>query len=843
NKRWHTNFTMDQCKNQWLMLVRSNGVIADSVYVKRTKADDTRGRYPNGSGPWMLFNQGGSAFNTFESANTLPAAQVYIDYAPTPTFSYAPGFTPPSSGNFTMWIPDTVNFQINYTITDCSSGTIAATVPCTSEYPATACVGPPPTFAYIDDINTPVPTTGQTEVIRAITIPKTTNSSYTVAGTYAASLYTVNIAQLYLPSFCETNTYFDGNDISVNPGFGCVSICVDPTFTNTASSQTIHVEYFDKFQSNPFLSEGYSNISKGVNDNWTHQQRGFNVNFRDERGFGCALTGNVFNDPNLGVSTRTFFPSFGIKVAGEDNFSALTPTSTNTIIGAHMRDAFVNTYGIVSGLNLDGLHYKPIKGYFNGCYAGIYEFRELADWFYVNHYYGHDKDSIDILEQYGAPIINHGTDTSWISSVPSGIATSSVGVFNQIRTFPMYVAQFYNRVMRRFSQKSFMDFMIYNSYLVNADLMTYNNSWWRGFSPSILKKDSTSEQWRYFMWDMNDVYDLRPPTRALATTNMSVSPCVYNTIPVLSTTVASTYSTQASAYTGHGYILSRMLQNPNFKNDYMNRYMDLLNTTLRCDKMLAHFDYIEKIIEPEMPAHGVVWAVNPSPDWESNRDTLRHRIQNRCDLFQKQLTNCMNLLGPFNITIDVRPAGAGNVKYNSLQLNSYVWSGTYYQNKLPPYFNTYLQATPIDTSAYVFDHWEFSSSTNSTTATPYDLNHTGALEDDSISFVILEGDNIVAVFADKRDDIVLPNGFTPNGDGKNDVFRPLGAATRYARDYDFQIWNRWGQQVFRSTDASAGWDGYYNGSQAQTGVYAYTIRYKNVLDANKLIKGNVTLVR
>jgi gliding motility-associated-like protein len=70
----------------------------------------------------------------------------------------------------------------------------------------------------------------------------------------------------------------------------------------------------------------------------------------------------------------------------------------------------------------------------------------------------------------------------------------------------------------------------------------------------------------------------------------------------------------------------------------------------------------------------------------------------------------------------------------------------------------------------------------------------------------------------------------------------LGSAL-YTKEYEFRIWNRWGQEVFRSTDPAHGWDGSYEGTQAQTGVYAYVITYKNVYNESKIKKGNVTLVR
>ena len=65
----------------------------------------------------------------------------------------------------------------------------------------------------------------------------------------------------------------------------------------------------------------------------------------------------------------------------------------------------------------------------------------------------------------------------------------------------------------------------------------------------------------------------------------------------------------------------------------------------------------------------------------------------------------------------------------------------------------------------------------------------------------------------------------------------------FSKEYDFRVWNRWGQEVFRSTDPAQGWDGNYNGQPSMTGVYAYLITYKNIYNEAKILKGNVTLVR
>ncbi len=272
--------------------------------------------------------------------------------------------------------------------------------------------------------------------------------------------------------------------------------------------------------------------------------------------------------------------------------------------------------------------------------------------------------------------------------------------------------------------------------------------------------------------------------------------------------------------------------------------MDLLNTILRCDKMIPHLDYFKQVFAPEMILHANYWLVN-EPDWQINMDTLKYRLNQRCAKIDSLFTKCNNMNGPYNITIDVKPAGAGTVDFNTLHLTNFTWTGEYFQIKgcTSNCLLSFLEAWPVDTAIYVFDHWEFTAPTNSTTGTPWALDEHNFLYKDSITFIIGESDYITAVFADKRNDIVMPTGFTPNGDGVNDLFSPLGAQARYARDYEMQVWNRWGQEVFRANEYSYGWDGSHNGQQAQTGVYAYVLKYKNVLNEYKVVKGNVTLIR
>lgn len=88
--------------------------------------------------------------------------------------------------------------------------------------------------------------------------------------------------------------------------------------------------------------------------------------------------------------------------------------------------------------------------------------------------------------------------------------------------------------------------------------------------------------------------------------------------------------------------------------------------------------------------------------------------------------------------------------------------------------------------------------------------------------------------------VSLPDAFSPNGDGLNDVFRIIKKG--YHHLSAFRIVNRWGQTIFETTDENHGWDGSYKGLQQEIGTYFYYLRYK--CDQQEIEKkGEVTLLR
>ena len=90
--------------------------------------------------------------------------------------------------------------------------------------------------------------------------------------------------------------------------------------------------------------------------------------------------------------------------------------------------------------------------------------------------------------------------------------------------------------------------------------------------------------------------------------------------------------------------------------------------------------------------------------------------------------------------------------------------------------------------------------------------------------------------------IWVPNAFTPNNDGSNDTFGPKGTGIDPDR-YQLYIFNRWGEELFHSSDINLQWDGRYRGNLVKPDTYVWMIVYKGEKDKMQKLEGHVTVVK
>lgn len=98
------------------------------------------------------------------------------------------------------------------------------------------------------------------------------------------------------------------------------------------------------------------------------------------------------------------------------------------------------------------------------------------------------------------------------------------------------------------------------------------------------------------------------------------------------------------------------------------------------------------------------------------------------------------------------------------------------------------------------------------------------------------------IFTSSYCKLYVPNAFTPNNDGKNDVFKVGGSDN--LSFFRFRIYNRWGTEVFFSSLPEKGWNGFLRGQLQPQGVYVWTLEYKKKYSTEIFLqKGTVTLIR
>lgn len=180
------------------------------------------------------------------------------------------------------------------------------------------------------------------------------------------------------------------------------------------------------------------------------------------------------------------------------------------------------------------------------------------------------------------------------------------------------------------------------------------------------------------------------------------------------------------------------------------------------------------------------------------------------------------------VTVIVEPPHAGTVifnnQYQTMTERTEVMEG--------------LTAIPFRGSAeefFEFSHWEVKQGTLA--AGEKEINN-------SIVFNQL-ADTVIAHFSRQELTYYIPNSFSPNGDGVNDVFVPFTNAID-PEYYEFSVFNRWGDRVFFSKDPGQGWEGDYQGGEyyLPDGIYTYYVKVKWIhAEQFEDLRGTIMIIR
>lgn len=190
-----------------------------------------------------------------------------------------------------------------------------------------------------------------------------------------------------------------------------------------------------------------------------------------------------------------------------------------------------------------------------------------------------------------------------------------------------------------------------------------------------------------------------------------------------------------------------------------------------------------------------------------------------CTKTDSVTVNFSNYIPPLDATVNNDTIYEGQ----TVQLWSTIYSNTIYSWTPPDFLSNAAISNP-------------SATLNSTAVYIYVIeisDSLGCKNSDSVRIVVK---NVICV----EPEIFIPNAFTPNADGNNDILYVRGNTIK---ELLLRIYDRWGEKVFETNTPGSGWDGTYNGQPVQTGVYDYYLETTCFNDEKFFKKGNVTVIK
>ncbi|MCH8559046.1 MAG: CotH kinase family protein, partial [Balneolia bacterium] len=398
--------------------------------------------------------------------------------------------------------------------------------------------------------------------------------------------------------------------------------------------------------------------------------------------------------------------------------------SGNDWDGAVFRDAFMQS--LVRGLDIDMQHSRPAIVFINGEYWGIHNIRDRLDDRYLETHYGiSDEEDFTIMENNS--VFGDGN--------PDG-----VNEYNQMRSFlnnPGVSQQSnYEQVRTLMDVENFADYNIAQIYFRNTDWPGNNKQYWKtsnSYDPDA--PFGLDGRWRWMLFDTDFGFGLD-----FDYVQGNQEGPAHNTLAFALQSGGGSWPNPDWST----FILRRLMQNDSFRNDFINRFADLLNTVFEEDYVIAELDSMRAMYEPEMQEHIDRWRrpVTVS-SWQNEIDVMADFAAERPGFVRNHIINQFNLSGGTStVVLDVNDPEKGFVRINRTDLRpetpgvpaeTYPWSGTYFSS-----VSVDLEAIPR--TGYQFAGWQ------------------GSVVSEDVQITVQPGSgvNLTAVFEAAEDDVTDP---------------------------------------------------------------------------------------
>ena len=472
-----------------------------------------------------------------------------------------------------------------------------------------------------------------------------------------------------------TNTYL----INTNHTFPIVAISVDsflffdpeiglyPNYTEDIEIP-MNVEFYE-----PDGTQGFNQVAEVEIHGSTSailDQKSLAIKAKGSLG-SSTIDYPVFPDEDL-----TKYRSLILRNSGQDWEYTMFRDAMQSSLVADLEDLSVS----IETPNLDDQAYRPAIAYLNGKYWGIYNLRERSDKRYIRNRYGFDDDEIDLLDNLDEA--KEGDFVAW-NSLDSLLRSKSFTTEADL-----------NELAALADLDNYMDYIIHNVFIDNTDWPGNNYLRWRERSPD--------GKFRWLTKDLDYAFGFAE----LATGSFNTgNPFVNSLDRMLNPTFFYPNPDWSTI------LFQKLMENPKWKQDFVNRMADQLNVLFPQQRMLDKINEFQATYQPEIQQHNQKWENVWT--WNQDIEVLRTFANNRTDAVRDHfITSLSDVSGRSNVTLSASPANGGEIKISTVTTNqnNTSWMGTYFNGIDIP-----LQA--IAKPGFVFSGWSTNVNSSEANAT------------------------------------------------------------------------------------------------------------------------------
>jgi CotH kinase protein/Chitobiase/beta-hexosaminidase C-terminal domain/Secretion system C-terminal sorting domain len=311
--------------------------------------------------------------------------------------------------------------------------------------------------------------------------------------------------------------------------------------------------------------------------------------------------------------------------------------------------------------------WRPISVYINGQYWGLYELREKLDEEFYKLKDTANSSSIDILSQ-----------SYFYNNILRSVAGDPVDTF--LANYDAFNALNETSSLYWDSADHYFDMVSYNDYVIGQSWM--GNVDWPQNNIKLYRSNKTNKRYRFTIIDQE----------------LSMNPggwtnCSVNHIDYLK-----------NQSTGNPFIniWLKGMKNDRFKNYFINRFADLMNTAYDTSRLLRINKYMYDQTFSEMPNEYARWGsgtiASQMATFTNNYNTFRSELICRTTEVRNHITNELNLPKQVTITLNTMPANGGKIEISTITPTTYPWKGVYFDG-VP------VQLKAIANNGFTFLDW------------------------------------------------------------------------------------------------------------------------------------------